>query len=87
MLDDLGSGKRLEFNDLSSAAVRLGLAMGVDTPVHAMIQAALQLYDGTAMEGCEEGSSMAITSACTRRCAHRRSAPSAPFRRDAEIVA
>jgi 2-dehydropantoate 2-reductase len=44
MLDDLEQGKRLELNDLSGAVVRLGKAGSVDTPVHAVIQAALQPY-------------------------------------------
>lgn len=42
MLDDLEHGKRLELNDLSGAVVRLGREMGIETPVHAVIQAALQ---------------------------------------------
>jgi 2-dehydropantoate 2-reductase len=44
MLDDLEHGKRLELNDLSGAVVRLGREAGIATPVHAVIQAALQPY-------------------------------------------
>jgi 2-dehydropantoate 2-reductase len=44
MLDDLEHGKRLELNDLSGAVVRLGRELGVETPVHAVIHAALQPY-------------------------------------------
>jgi 2-dehydropantoate 2-reductase len=44
MLEDLEHGKRLELNDLSGAVVRLGRELGVPTPVHAVIQAALQPY-------------------------------------------
>ena len=44
MLDDLEHGKRHELNDLSGAVVRLGKAGSIDTPVHAVIQAALQPY-------------------------------------------
>jgi len=44
MLDDLEQGKRLELNDLSGAVVRLGRELGIDTPVHATIMAALQPF-------------------------------------------
>ncbi len=44
MLHDLENGRRLELNDLSGAVVRLGRQAGIDTPVHAFIQAALQPY-------------------------------------------
>jgi 2-dehydropantoate 2-reductase len=44
MLDDLEHGKRIELNDLSGAVVRLGREAGIATPVHAVIQAALQPY-------------------------------------------
>ncbi len=44
MLYDLEHGKRIELNDLSGAVVRLGRELGVATPVHAVIHAALQPY-------------------------------------------
>ena len=44
MLDDLEHGKRLELNDLSGAVVRLGRELGIHTPVHATITAALQPF-------------------------------------------
>ena len=44
MLEDLEHGKRLELNDLSGAVVRLGRELGVPTPVHAVIHAALQPF-------------------------------------------
>jgi 2-dehydropantoate 2-reductase len=44
MVDDLENGKRLELNDLSGAVVRLGRELGIGTPVHAVIEAALQPY-------------------------------------------
>ena len=44
MLEDLEHGKRLELNDLSGAVVRLGRELGIATPVHAVIHAALQPF-------------------------------------------
>jgi 2-dehydropantoate 2-reductase len=44
MLEDLENGKRLELNDLSGAVVRLGRELGIATPVHAVIHAALQPF-------------------------------------------
>ena len=44
MLNDLERGKRLELDHLSGAVAGLGRAVGVETPVHAAIQAALHPY-------------------------------------------
>jgi len=44
MLEDLEHGKRLELNDLSGAVVKLGRELGIATPAHAVIQAALQPF-------------------------------------------
>jgi 2-dehydropantoate 2-reductase len=44
MLDDLERGKRLELDHLSGTVARLGREVGVDTPVHATIHAALHPY-------------------------------------------
>ncbi|HXF53993.1 MAG TPA: 2-dehydropantoate 2-reductase [Hyphomicrobiaceae bacterium] len=41
MLDDLERGRRLELDHLSGAVARLGRAVGVETPVHTTIHAAL----------------------------------------------
>jgi len=41
---DLHAGKPLELNNLSGAVVRLGQSLGVPTPTHAFIHAALQPY-------------------------------------------
>jgi len=44
MLDDLDRGRRLELAYLSGAVVRLGTALGVETPVHATVYRALHPY-------------------------------------------
>ncbi len=44
MLDDLNRGKRLELNFLSGEIVRLGGRLGVPTPTHAFVTAALQPF-------------------------------------------
>lgn len=47
-LVDLENGRRLELDGLSGAIVRLGRELGVPTPVHATVYAALKPYrDGT----------------------------------------
>lgn len=48
MLDDLNNGKPIEVNYLSGEVVRLGELHGVPTPIHSILNAALQPYvDGT----------------------------------------
>jgi len=42
MLDDLRNGKRLEVDYLSGDVVRIGRALGVPTPIHEVLWAALQ---------------------------------------------
>jgi 2-dehydropantoate 2-reductase len=44
MLEDLERGKRLELTWLSGAIVRMGAELGVSTPVHGFITAALKLH-------------------------------------------
>ena len=44
MLVDLENGRRLELDWLSGSVHRLGRELGVDTPVHRAIQAALSPY-------------------------------------------
>lgn len=44
MLDDLRAGKRMELNFLSGDVVRIGARLGVPTPLHAFVTAALQPY-------------------------------------------
>jgi len=44
MSHDLKAGKPLELDHLSGALVRLGQSLGVATPTHAFIHAALQPY-------------------------------------------
>jgi 2-dehydropantoate 2-reductase len=44
MLEDLERGRRLELPWLSGAVVRLGKAVGVPTPIHSFIAAALKPY-------------------------------------------
>ncbi|MEQ8699271.1 MAG: 2-dehydropantoate 2-reductase [Bauldia litoralis] len=44
MLDDLERGKRLELDGLSGAVVRLGREHDIETPTHAVVQAALHPY-------------------------------------------
>jgi 2-dehydropantoate 2-reductase len=52
MANDLAAGHRLELPWLSGAVVRLGRELGVPTPVHATIFAALRPYaDGAKAEG------------------------------------
>jgi 2-dehydropantoate 2-reductase len=46
MLEDLERGKRLELTWLSGAIVRMGAELGVPTPVHGFITAALKLHAG-----------------------------------------
>jgi 2-dehydropantoate 2-reductase len=44
MSHDLKAGKPLELDHLSGAVVRLGQSLGVPTPTHAFLHAALQPY-------------------------------------------
>ena len=44
MLDDLNNGKLIEVNYLSGDVVRLGKLYGVPTPIHNVLNAALQPY-------------------------------------------
>jgi 2-dehydropantoate 2-reductase len=44
MLDDLRAGKRLEVNYLSGDVARIGARLGVPTPLHSFVAAALQPY-------------------------------------------
>jgi len=48
MLDDLNRGKRLELDEISGEIVRRGSALGIPTPVHAFVQAALKPFENGA---------------------------------------
>jgi 2-dehydropantoate 2-reductase len=51
MAVDLIRGNRIELPWLSGKVVAMGRALGVPTPTHAMINAALKLYALGALEG------------------------------------
>jgi len=46
MLIDVEAGRRLELDWLSGAVARIGDELGVPTPIHHFIYAALKLYAG-----------------------------------------